>query len=210
MIKIIEKMLEKHRQKELKRLEDERLLRQQKREQEAKAEEQRLEQLKQEELRLEEERKKHQEQLKQDRPKILAITAPLDYIVELETECEVEEFGTKYRYPRHDFFVCNVPKVETIWPANYLNMKFKKISGEDIGEVFTSVSKDKIKFVDAHGNEYKTTWATSLLLSNPIYNYTIEDLNKYIEKLNKELKSKCSTRIENRNDEKIKNDLFNL
>ena len=133
-----------------------------------------------------------QKQLNEEREKILSMTAPRPYIVEFKSKRTKYIDGKKYVYQRNDYFLCDTPRQELEFP--YSQYKFKKISGENFGEIFTSVQDDEIKLVDLQGNCYKSDRKDSLLLScNVFSNYTIKDFNEYLEIFNGilEQEAKC-------------------
>ena len=137
--------------------------------------------IQEEQRKLEEEQRK--EKLKEEREKILAMKAPRSYIVECKSERTKYVGDKKYKYQRNDYFLCDTPRSDLKRP--YSQYKFKKISGEDFGEVFTSVEDGEIKIVDLQGRSYTKVDSTDLaLISDGFGAYTIQDFNGYLEKFN--------------------------
>ena len=151
-----------------------------------------------------------QKQLNEEREKILSMTAPRPYIVEFKSQRTKYIDGKKYVYQRNDYFLCDTPRRELEFP--YSKYKFKKISGENFGEIFTSVKDCEIKLVDLQGNCYKSDRKDTLLLSCSVFsNYTIKDFNEYLETFNRILEQE-SMREEfiGIKENKVKDNIFNL
>lgn len=150
------------------------------------------------------------EKLKREKEKILEMIAPLDYIVELKSDNYTRRImGKEYTYTRSDYFICDTQIIKLTPP--YSQYKFKKISGDDIGEIFTSSEDDEIKFTDLQGHEYTKDNTTNLFLVSKFRYYTIKELNDCLERVNEVLEQIAVREKTNRdNDNKIKDSIFNL
>lgn len=212
-MRFIEKLRERHEDRILSKakvIEENRLKQEQARQAEIARQE---DEIRKEREKLEIERKiqedQRKEKLKKEEATILAMTAPLDYIVELKGKYTKRIMGKEYTYTRNDYFLCDTPRLDLTYP--YSQYKFKKISGEDIGEVFTSSEDDEIKIIDLQGHEYTKDKTINLFLTSKLRLYTIKELNDCLEKVNEKLEEITVSEKRNRyNDKEIKDSIFNL
>lgn len=180
-------------------------------------EEQKLEERRQEEIRQAQEIKIQQEarmkKLEEERPKILASKVPVEYMIKLvSNNYNDKDFrGNQYVYERYDNFVCDTPVKELVWLGHYSQFKFKKVSGDNIGEVYTSVSDKELRLIDSHGHVYTQGYRLLNEYGEYLRYTTIEKINESLEELNSKLKSQFKTYLNDDNSDKdIKDYIFNL
>ncbi len=141
--------------------------------------------------------------------KILASKVPVDYIIELTTMYTKTLCGKEFTYPRDDYFICDAPREHLVPP--YSKYKFIKITGENIGEVFTSISDDELQLVDSKGHIYSKNNIIYLVLLDQYSKYTIDKLNDITEETNQKYTAAWTDSIKSEAKSKqLKDDIFNL